>query len=77
MTESETSRALYITRATSKAIGAAIGGPPHAEKAAAMAPHQWTLQWLGRERLLTDPSTAGEATFKKYQVAECLILNHC
>ena len=50
MVESETSRALHNGSLTSKAIGAAPGGPSRARKAAPtptpMAPHGYTLQFL-------------------------------
>jgi hypothetical protein len=50
MAEWETSEALHNDRLTSKATGAAPGGPPHARKATptttAMAPHRCTLQFL-------------------------------
>ena len=50
MVESETSRALHNGRLTSKAIGAAPGGPSHAGKAAPtptpIVPHGHTLQFI-------------------------------
>jgi hypothetical protein len=50
MAESETSRTLHNDRLTSKASGAALGGPSRASKAmptpAPMAPHGYTLRFL-------------------------------
>jgi hypothetical protein len=46
MTEKQTSGALHNHRLTSQISGAAPGGFSRAERAATMAPHQWTLQIL-------------------------------
>ena len=46
MAEKQTSGALHNDRLTSQVSGTAPGGPFHAERAAAMVPHQWTLQFL-------------------------------
>jgi hypothetical protein len=46
MVNKQTSGALHNDRLTSQVSGAAPGGSHHAERAAAMAPHQWTLQFL-------------------------------
>jgi hypothetical protein len=46
MAEEQTSGALHNDRLTSPISAAAPGGPIRVEKAAAMAPNQWTLQYL-------------------------------
>jgi hypothetical protein len=46
MAEKQTSGALHNERLTSPMYGAAPGGSAHAESAAALAPHQWTLRFL-------------------------------
>ena len=46
MAEKETSGTLHNDRLTSQVSSAAPGGPSLAERAAAMAPHPWTLQFL-------------------------------
>ena len=46
MAEKQTFGVLHNDRLTSQVSGAAPGGRPYAERAAAMAPPQWTLQFL-------------------------------
>ena len=46
MAEKESSGALHNNRLTPQVCSAAPGGPSHAKRAAVMAPHQWTLQFL-------------------------------
>ena len=46
MAKKETSGALHTDKLTSQVLSAAPGGPSYAERAAAMAPHLWTLQFL-------------------------------
>ena len=46
MAEKQTSGVLHNDRLTSQVSGAAPGGSSYAERAAAMAPHRWTLQFL-------------------------------
>ena len=46
MAEKQTSGALHNNRLTSQISSAAPGGSFHAGMAAAMAPQQWTLQFL-------------------------------